>query len=194
MKKGYRVLVEGDASELWIQDYDCRVCTEATVSVEPSSTAKKVLLTLDHIGGDRNVSCSVRRSKVKIIGVDCSQVDISDNSINPNNTWLWQDISGVIRHLRSMSSYHLGNLKKFLSDGERINQIDVSYRIANIEDVLRERNYTEENYQNEVKYHEEHGNQCAYSEKLILHDGLWILGSGIDDVENVWWNKYETEV
>lgn len=65
MKKGDRVTVSGDSSELWIKDYNVRVSTEAVVEETPKPHSKKVLLTLDEIDGDRNVCCYVRKSRVK---------------------------------------------------------------------------------------------------------------------------------
>lgn len=67
VKKGDRVFVSGNSDELWIEDYHVRVSTEATVEETPVRNAKKILLTLDEIDGDRNVCCRVRRSKVELI-------------------------------------------------------------------------------------------------------------------------------
>lgn len=64
MKQGDRVFVRGDSAELWIQDYNVRVYTMATIEETPRKQAKKVLLTLDTIDGDSNVCCYVRKSKV----------------------------------------------------------------------------------------------------------------------------------
>lgn len=64
MKRGDRVWVSGDSAELWIKDYHVRVNTGAIVEEEPSSRAKKILLTLDQIDGDCHVLCYVRKSKV----------------------------------------------------------------------------------------------------------------------------------
>ena len=64
MKRGERVWISGDSSELWIQDYNVRVDTGATVEEEPIPHAKKILLTLDQIDGDCHVLCYVRKSKV----------------------------------------------------------------------------------------------------------------------------------
>jgi hypothetical protein len=65
MKKGDRVRVSGDSAELWIEDYNVRVSTDATVEETPGLHDKKVLLTLDVIDHDSNVCCYVRKSKVK---------------------------------------------------------------------------------------------------------------------------------
>lgn len=67
IKQGSRVMVCGDSAELWIRDYNVRVLSEATVEETPSKNAKKVLLTIDRIDGDSNVSCYVRRSKIRSI-------------------------------------------------------------------------------------------------------------------------------
>ena len=64
MKRGERVWISGDSSELWIQDYNVRVDTGATVEEEPIPHAKKILLTLDQIDGDCHVLCYVRKTKV----------------------------------------------------------------------------------------------------------------------------------
>lgn len=69
MKQGDRVRISGDASELWIADYNVRVSTGATVEETPERYAKKVLLTLDNVDGEANVSCYVRRSKIVAEGV-----------------------------------------------------------------------------------------------------------------------------
>lgn len=65
MKKGDRVYISGDSNELWIEDYNVRVSTIATVEETPNKNAKKVLLTLDSIDGEENVCCLVRKSMVK---------------------------------------------------------------------------------------------------------------------------------
>lgn len=65
MKQGDRVYVGGDSAELWIEDYNVRVSTNAIVEETPKKNAKKILLTLDWIDGESNVCCLVRRSKVR---------------------------------------------------------------------------------------------------------------------------------
>jgi len=64
MKQGDRVWVSGDSTELWIEGYNVRVSTGATVVEEPVPNAKKILLNLDTIDGDINVCCFVRKNKV----------------------------------------------------------------------------------------------------------------------------------
>ena len=65
MKQGDRVYIGGDSKELWIEDYNVRVSTNAILEETPKKNAKKVLVTLDWIDGESNVCCSVRRSKIK---------------------------------------------------------------------------------------------------------------------------------
>jgi hypothetical protein len=65
MKQGDRVYIEGDSSELWIEDYNVRVSTYGILMETPKKNAKKVLVTLDWIDGESNVCCRVRRSKIK---------------------------------------------------------------------------------------------------------------------------------
>lgn len=189
MKQGDRVFIEGNSSELWIHGYDCMVSTEAYVYETPTPQAKKVLLNIDAIDGYRNVLCSVRRSKVKTIQ-DCDIYNTSDDAVHPDNTWLWQDISGVVRHLTVMNSYHLYNLKSFIEKSYNQDSLEAKQRISNIESVLKERNYDDESFNKDVEYYEVEKHSNAYDENLILFEGLWILGTGIDK-ENKWWDKYK---
>jgi len=64
LTKGARVRVSGDSSDLWIEDYNVRVSTEATVEEDVRGPARKVLVTLDSIDGDNNVLTRVRRSRL----------------------------------------------------------------------------------------------------------------------------------
>ena len=64
MKLGDRVWVSGDSAELWIDDYNVRVATAATIVEEPAPNTKKILLILDSIDGDVNAGCRVRKNKV----------------------------------------------------------------------------------------------------------------------------------
>lgn len=66
-KEGDKVFVSGDSNELWIEDYNVRVSTTATVMDTPNKNAKKILLMLDEIGGDQLVCCRVRFSKVRVL-------------------------------------------------------------------------------------------------------------------------------
>ena len=65
MEQGDRVYISGDSAELWIEDYNVRVSTNATVLETPEKNEKKVLVVLDSIDGECNVCCMVRRSKIK---------------------------------------------------------------------------------------------------------------------------------
>lgn len=67
MKQGDRVYICGDSKELWIEDYNVIVSTNAILEETPKKNAKKVLVTLDWIDGESNVCCRVRRSRVKSI-------------------------------------------------------------------------------------------------------------------------------
>lgn len=64
LKEGDRVIVSGNSDTLWINDYNVRVSTFATVLKTPNRYDKKVLLSLDEIDGEHNVICMVRRTKV----------------------------------------------------------------------------------------------------------------------------------
>ena len=48
MKQGDRVYVCGDSSELWLEDYNVRVSTNAIVEETPSKNAKKVYSKYEH--------------------------------------------------------------------------------------------------------------------------------------------------
>lgn len=64
MKAGDRVFISGDTSDLWIEGYNVRVSTLATVEKTPAKYDKKVLVKLDSIDGDNNVLAYVRKSKI----------------------------------------------------------------------------------------------------------------------------------
>lgn len=64
MKAGDRVLLCDNSKDLWIEGYDVNVNTYATVMKTPKINDKKVLLLLDSIGDDSDVSCLVKRSKI----------------------------------------------------------------------------------------------------------------------------------
>lgn len=63
-KKGEDVLVQGWAKDLWIEDYDCYVCSGGTVVEDQKYNDRKVLVTIDKIDGEGNVCCRVRASKL----------------------------------------------------------------------------------------------------------------------------------
>lgn len=65
-KAGQKVEVDGYTDELWIQDYHVRVCSKGVVVEDTKTYDKKVLITLDDIDGDSNVTVSIRKSKVYV--------------------------------------------------------------------------------------------------------------------------------
>ena len=69
MKQGDRVYISGDSTELWIEDYNIRVSTNATLMETPKKYAKKVLVILDWLDGESNVCCRVRKSKIKSMSI-----------------------------------------------------------------------------------------------------------------------------
>lgn len=64
LKPGTVVHVSGDAAELWIDEYDARVESNATVMERPAPHAKKVLLNIEYIDHQSNVCACVRRSRL----------------------------------------------------------------------------------------------------------------------------------
>lgn len=57
MKSGDRIKVEGYANELGVKDYgDIYISTEGTLAETPRKYAKKVLVTLDSIDGEGDVT------------------------------------------------------------------------------------------------------------------------------------------
>ena len=65
LKTGDRVKISGDTAELWITDYNVRVDSEATIMETPRPSSKKVLVTIDAIDHDSNVTTYVRKSKLR---------------------------------------------------------------------------------------------------------------------------------
>lgn len=65
--RGDRVRISGDSADLWIRQYNVRVDTEGTVWETPAPLAKKVMVAIDEIDGDRHVMRFVRRSLLKKI-------------------------------------------------------------------------------------------------------------------------------
>ena len=63
--KGAMFEISGDSTEMWIEDYNVRVSTCATVLEKPGRTAKKVLVVLDEIDGDRNVTVFIKKQALK---------------------------------------------------------------------------------------------------------------------------------
>lgn len=50
---------------MWIQDYNVRVSACATVLKKPCRADKKVLVRLDEIDGDRNVTVYIKKQALK---------------------------------------------------------------------------------------------------------------------------------
>lgn len=69
-KEGTRVHISGDSKDLWIEDYNVRVDSDATVLTEPQSQDKKILLSIDYIDGEGNVTAYVRKDAVKALGMN----------------------------------------------------------------------------------------------------------------------------
>lgn len=65
--EGDIVHVSGDSCDLWINDYNVRVDTDARVDEYPTPRAKKVRVTLFNIDGDSNVSAYVKRSALSLV-------------------------------------------------------------------------------------------------------------------------------
>lgn len=57
--------VKGDSSEMWIQDYNVRVCTHAEVLEQTLTTDKKVLVCLNDIDHDTMVAVRIRKTALK---------------------------------------------------------------------------------------------------------------------------------
>ncbi len=67
MKENDKVFVSGATDELWIKDYGCISISSNGILLEtPKKSAKKVLVMLDYIDGERNVTVLVRKSKLMI--------------------------------------------------------------------------------------------------------------------------------
>lgn len=65
LTEGERIKVSGYADELGIADYDSvRIACDGTVAETPRKYAKKVLVTLDDIAGDGNVTVLMFKRKV----------------------------------------------------------------------------------------------------------------------------------
>ena len=66
IKRGQRIKIDGYSDELWIKDYHVRVCSEGTVEEDIRPLDKKALVTLDYIDGDKGVTVSIRKSKIRL--------------------------------------------------------------------------------------------------------------------------------
>lgn len=64
LRPGTVMRVSGDAAELWIDGYNVRVESNATVMERPAPHAKKVLLNIEYIDHQSNVCAYVRRSRL----------------------------------------------------------------------------------------------------------------------------------
>lgn len=65
LQAGDKVYLTGDSYELWITDYpNIRVSSEATVMKTPKPNDRKVLLQIDYIDHETNVTAYVRRTKI----------------------------------------------------------------------------------------------------------------------------------
>lgn len=57
--------IEGDSADMWIKDYNVRVCTHAEVIQQPYNTDKKVMVRLDYIDHDSNVFVYIKKDALK---------------------------------------------------------------------------------------------------------------------------------
>lgn len=65
--KGDRFHVSGDSADLWLEDYNVRVDTEGTILEDRVKGQKKMLVTLDRIDGEGNVTAYIRASRLRRI-------------------------------------------------------------------------------------------------------------------------------
>lgn len=63
--EGSKFKVEGDASAMWLQGYNVRVCTYAEVLKQPMRTDKKVLVRLDDVDHDSNVFAYIKKNALR---------------------------------------------------------------------------------------------------------------------------------
>jgi len=63
LKKGDRVRLSDDAATLWLADYNVRVSSYATVLVTPAPYLHKVLVCIDSVDGEQNVTARVRKTR-----------------------------------------------------------------------------------------------------------------------------------
>ena len=62
-----RFRVSGDSADLWLNDYNVRVDTEGTILEDRIKGQKKILVTLDYIDGESNVTVCIRASRLQKI-------------------------------------------------------------------------------------------------------------------------------
>ena len=65
IKEGMTVWLSGDSADLGIADYNVRVGSAAKVVQTPNKSDKKVLVIIDSIDGDSNVTAYVKRNALK---------------------------------------------------------------------------------------------------------------------------------
>lgn len=65
LEEGTRAYIAGDSADLWLKDYNCRVSSPVTVLEAPRKSARKVLVCIDVIDGDHNVTAYIRRSRLQ---------------------------------------------------------------------------------------------------------------------------------
>lgn len=109
--------------------------------------------------------------------------------------WVWTDAEGVTRHLTSMNSYHLWNLRRYIKEHMEMAYLlnlksDLHAVIENISELLMLRDYDEKAFVEEDELYIKSDSKNSYDEEYVMYDGLWILGSGIDK-NNKWWFEFE---
>lgn len=89
---GQKFLLSGPAYEYGIEDYaDVRVSSLATVIEEPAKYARKVLVIIDEIDGDRNVCAHVFRSKLKCNKKKDVLKNIFRNHSQDGSHWIFEN-------------------------------------------------------------------------------------------------------
>lgn len=66
LRAGTRVYVSGDSADLGIEDYNVRVSTVGVLVTDAAPREKRVLVTLDEIDGDQNVTVLVNKRALRI--------------------------------------------------------------------------------------------------------------------------------
>jgi len=60
VRAGQKYRIQGDSKDFWIEDYNCRVNTIATVEEDiTNNRQKKILVTLEEIDHDKNVCVTI---------------------------------------------------------------------------------------------------------------------------------------
>lgn len=65
LPKGFTFGIEGDAQELGIEDYDVRVCADATLEDDFKAGDDTALVTLDRIDGDARVCARINQTALR---------------------------------------------------------------------------------------------------------------------------------